>query len=403
MFLVRTGYAEPMTQTIKTNIPLVVVLWVAGLLAATQFGKVAVLYDDLGGFYPGHSISFMVSLVGMVGLIFGTTAGLLVQRLGYRRVLVGALALGALISAIEALFPLYPVMMALRVAEGFSHLGIVVAAPVLIARVTEPRHFGAAMSLWSSVFGVSFALTAWAGGTMVDLLGPHTLFLALAALMALVSLALDQMIPEFDDAPGTDGLTLPSLIAQHRRIYASPRIAAPALGFVFYTSLYVAVLTLMPPQFTPNERIVIATVMPLLSTAISLSLGVWLLSRLSAVSVVQIGFGVAALAGGTVWAFWGSGFEFWAALVLAGALGLVQGASFASVPQLNSSDRDRAHAAGAVAQMGNLGISTGTPILAGMIYLGGIAGLALFIVPLSIGGIVVTAGLARRRARFAAS
>jgi len=392
-----------MTQPIKTNIPLVAVLWVAGLVAAAQFGKIPVLYDDLGGLYPGHSISFMVSVVGLVGLIFGTTAGLLVQRLGYRRVLVGALALGALISAIEALFPLYPVMMALRVAEGFSHLGIVVAAPVLIARVTEPRHFGAAMSLWSSFFGVSFALTAWAGVTMVDLLGPHTLFLAHAAFMALVSLALEQMIPEFDDAPGTDGLTLPSLIAQHWRIYASPRIAAPALGFVFYTALYVAVLTLMPPQFTPSERILIATVMQLLSTAISLSLGVWLLSRLSAVSVVQIGFGVSAVAGVAVWAFWGSGTEFWAALVLAGALGLVQGASFASIPQLNSSDRDRAHGAGAIAQLGNLGTTTGTPVLAGMIYLGGITGLALFIVPLSIGGIVVTAALARRRARFPAS
>jgi len=72
----------------------VMAIWAAGLGAAAQFGKISVLYDVLGATYPGHDgvgIALMVSVVGMVGLIFGTTAGILVTRIGPRRAMLAAL------------------------------------------------------------------------------------------------------------------------------------------------------------------------------------------------------------------------------------------------------------------------------------------------------------------------
>lgn len=388
-----------MTDATRTNVPLVLMLWVAGLGAAAQFGKIAVLYDELGRLYPGAGIGLMVSVVGLVGLIFGATAGLIVQRIGYRRVLVGALALGALMSMMQSTLPGYGLMMATRVVEGFSHLAIVVAGPVLIARVTEPRHFGAAMSLWSSFFGVSFALTAWLGLALVAALGTASLFLAHAALMAAVSLILNAMIPAgriSDPVP----LSLGLLARQHARIYASATIAAPALGFVFYTAMYVALLTLLPTQFTMPERAMVATAMPLISIVVSLTLGVWLLGRMQAVTVVQLGFAAAGISTLILWAVWGNpGAAAVAAVLIAAAMGLVQGASFASIPQLNPSHEERAYAAGAIAQLGNLGTTTGTPILAGLIAAFGITGVHLFVLPLAVGGIVVTWWLANRRQR----
>jgi DHA1 family inner membrane transport protein len=59
-----------------------------------------------------------------------------------------------------------------------------------------------------------------------------------------------------------------------------------------------------------------------------------------------------------------------ACIALAASLGLVQGASFAAVPQLNDKAEDQAQANGAMAQMGNLGNTIGTPIM--------VAGLAVF-------------------------
>ena len=77
---------------------LVLLLWCAGLGAAAQFGKISILYESLRAAYGGNgevALGLVVSIVGMVGLIFGTTAGLLVARIGPRRAIVTALAAGA--------------------------------------------------------------------------------------------------------------------------------------------------------------------------------------------------------------------------------------------------------------------------------------------------------------------
>lgn len=57
----------------------ILALWAAGLGAAAQFGKISIAYQPLGLAYPAEAgvwIGLMVSIVGMVGLIFGTTARL---------------------------------------------------------------------------------------------------------------------------------------------------------------------------------------------------------------------------------------------------------------------------------------------------------------------------------------
>lgn len=93
---------------------LVLLLWCAGLGAAAQFGKISILYEPLRSTYGGHgevALGLVVSIVGMVGLIFGTTAGLLVARIGPRRAIVTALAAGAAMSALQSLFPTYALML----------------------------------------------------------------------------------------------------------------------------------------------------------------------------------------------------------------------------------------------------------------------------------------------------
>jgi len=64
-----------------------------------------------------------------------------------------------------------------------------------------------------------------------------------------------------------------------------------------------------------------------------------------------------------------------------------------------AAERGRSLAAGAVAQLGNLGTTTGTPILAVLIAAFGPAGVVGFAVPLCLGGILVHGLQARRRRR----
>lgn len=376
---------------------LVLLLWCAGLGAAAQFGKISILYETLRTTYGGGgevALGLVVSIVGMVGLIFGTTAGLLVARIGPRRAIVAALAAGAAMSALQALLPPYPLMLASRIVEGASHLAIVVVGPTMIATLAPEHRRPLAMTLWSSFFGVTY--------TILALIGPHAgptgLFLGHAAWMGALAAILALTLP-----PDPRGRALPmdNLLAQHARIYASPRLAAPAMGFCCYTFLYVAVLTLLPPETPATHRALIAAGMPLVSIAVSLTLGVWLLGRMSAVALVQTGYAVAIPGFLILWVFWGQGAGMVAGgFLLSAALGIVQGASFAAIPELNASPDDRARAAGAVAQLGNLGTTTGTPVLAALLANAGPAGLTAAAVTLSALGLAIHAVQKARRAQL---
>ncbi len=149
----------------KSDWLLVLIIWLAGLGAAAQYAKISVIYSQLGDHYAeaGAAFGFSVSLVGFIGIVFGVIAGHLVVGVGYRRALVGGLALGGLLSFFQALLPAFPVFLASRVIEGAAHLAIVVAAPTLIAQVTSEAGRGFALTLWGTFFGVAFAFLAWVG------------------------------------------------------------------------------------------------------------------------------------------------------------------------------------------------------------------------------------------------
>lgn len=379
----------------------VLCIWLVSLGAAAQFGKFAVLFDRIAASYPaqpGPMIGLIVSTVGFVGLIFGTTAGLFVSALGYRRVMVTALLAGAAISGLEALVPPLPVMLALRALEGASHLALVVAAPVLTAQLAAPRFQAAAMTLYSSFFAVSFATLGIVGPRLADWAGLPAVFLAHSAYLAMGAALMAFLLPRDRRAP-MPRLSLHGLLVSHGQVYSNPREAAPAMGFVCYTVTFVAFITLMPQQFLGRpEQTVLATFMPLVSVAVSLTFGVWAMRRVSAVRMVQAGFALTLIFAALLGIAWGqAGLVVLAAFGVAAGLGLVQSASFAAIPQLNADPAARARAAGAIAQLGNLGTTSGTPLLIWLIAQQGATGLVLFLALFSVLGITVHAVQARRR------
>ncbi len=379
----------------------VICIWLVSLGAAAQFGKFAVLFDRVAAAYPGQAapmIGLIVSTVGFAGLIFGTTAGIFISSLGYRRVVIIALVAGATVSAVEALMPPVPVMLVLRALEGVSHLALVVSAPVLTAQLASPRWQAAAMTLYSSFFAVSFAVLGYVGPRLADMAGLPAVYLAHGGYLLAGAAVMALLLPADKRAP-MPRLGARSLMASHIQIYSNPREAAPAFGFVCYTATFVAFLTLMPQQFLGRpEQVILATYMPLVSVLASLTLGVWGLGRVSAVRMVQLGFAVSLVFVGLLWLAWGQATAtVLAAFGVAGALGLVQSASFAAIPQLNPDPAARARAAGAIAQLGNVGTTLGTPILVWLIAQAGVTGLAVFLGVFGCIGIAVHSQQARRR------
>jgi len=343
--------------------PLILALWGAGLGAAMQYAKISVIYDLLGGIYPegGAALGWLVSVVGGIGIVLGVVAAMLVARVRYRRALLAALWLGVLVSLGQALLPPLPVMLGLRVIEGISHLAIVVAAPTLIAQIATDHQRGLALTLWGTFFGVAFAVMAWGGLPFARAAGIPALFAAHAAYMAGFALYLAprlRTLPEEGDIPA---FSLTTILNTHKAIYTSPRIAAPAAGWLFYTFCFVSILTVLPPYLDATVRALVMGAMPLVSIAVSMTLGVVLLRYISAVNVVIAGFAASALC--MVW-LWAVPAAVFACLALAAAMGLIQGASFAAVPQLNTGAQAQTQANGAMAQMGNLGNTLGTPVMA---------------------------------------
>ncbi|MEM9106122.1 MAG: MFS transporter [Pseudomonadota bacterium] len=381
----------------KTRFGLVLLLWAAGLCAAAQFAKFSVAFPAIRQFYPdaGTSLGFLVSILSFMGIVFGTTAGLIIARIGFRRLLLYALVLGAAVSAYQATLPGFAPMLASRVVEGLSHLVIVVAAPTLIAQVSELRHRAMTLTLWGTFFGVAFSIVAWFGLPLVSRHGLHVLFLVHAVIMAGVALVLYFQLPRLiNTQPNQLVPGFWELIRRHVEIYSSPHMSAPALGWLFYTLTFVSSLTLLPDLVQPQDRALVTGAMPLASVVSSLSVGLLLLRRFEAVQVVMIGFAVAMV---VILLLALDPDNALLCIALFGALGLVQGASFAAVPQLNDRPRTQAYANGALAQTGNLGNTCGTPLLLAILVSLGFGGAIIFLLLSFALGIVIHLVLRRMR------
>jgi predicted MFS family arabinose efflux permease len=383
--------------TSRTRWGLVLLLYAAGLGAAAQYGKVSVVFDRLPGVWPeaGASLGFALSLVGFVGILLGVTAGIVVAKVRYRRAMLWALAAGSVISVYQATLPSLPLFLVSRVLEGMSHLAIVVAAPTLIAQLSAPKDRGLTLTLWGTFFGVAFTILVWGGLPFADVFGLSGLFLAHGVYLAVCAVILFLVLPRVQaDQPDGD-LSIAGILRQHGVIYRSPRMSAPALAWLSYTFTYVSLLTLLPPFIAPDLRALVVGAMPLLGIVSSLTLGVYLLRRMSAVHVMMWGFAFASVAALAL-VFAPGNVALCLALAL--ALGLVQGAGFAAVPELNASLQDRAQANGALAQTGNIGNTLGPPMLLAVVTMAGYPAMMMAAAAVLALGILGQKALARRRA-----
>lgn len=61
----------------RTRWGLIALIFFGGLLAAAQFGKISLTLPQMAQTFdrPVAAVAFLVSLVGMIGLVFGAMAG----------------------------------------------------------------------------------------------------------------------------------------------------------------------------------------------------------------------------------------------------------------------------------------------------------------------------------------
>ncbi|RDL42614.1 MFS transporter [Marinomonas piezotolerans] len=371
----------------------VLILWLAGVSAAMQFAKFSISYNGLLDFYQaGPTLTgAAISLVGVVGLIFGVTAGMLAGRIGYRKVLIGALVLGAALSFTQSLLPSFELILITRLLEGFSQLGVVVAAPTMIAKLSAPQHRSITMGLWGTFFGVAFAISGFAGKSILNqynlsgLYLAHGLFIASMAVILLLLLKNDES--RYGDTPEKDGVGYFKKLGQ---IYSTPRTVLPGIVFLFYTCTLVSLLTYIP-NFIASEslRTSMQVILPLMSTAgtfIAGALSQYLMRPQRVAQLAYLGLAAGAL---LLSQFKESSLLFTiivSQMVL--CAGLIPGAALSMIPKLARNSQEQANGYGLLAQMGNLGATIGPPSFATVIALFGIYGLVgLVLVICTLGSI----------------
>ncbi len=340
---------------------LIFLLWCVGLLAGGQFSKVAVPISEFSEVYNRSEaqIAWLLTLVSLMGAFFGLVAGLIAARMGMRTVLLISLVLGGGLSFLQSTLPSFSVLAFSRIIEGVSHLGLAVAAPTLIAQIANDHWRGAAMALWSTFFGVAFALTAWFGIPFVEHFGISSLFQTHGAFMLGFAFILALMLPTSQNVrPNTLGNPIKRLILDAQQAYQTPSVLWPGISWLFYTLTFLSLLTLLPQQMDLSQRSEAATVLSLVGIAISLTLVPIALRFLQATTLVIVGF---ALAGTSIVLTTGQNLPLISVAIFA-ALGVIQGGTFASVSQLNKSIQNRALGFGIMAQTGNLGNLLGTPV-----------------------------------------
>jgi MFS transporter, DHA1 family, inner membrane transport protein len=350
----------------KQPITEIVLLWAAGLAAAGQFAKIAVPFPEVAALYF-QSVAlegWLLSSISLVGAILGLSASTSIAKFGSERTLLAGMLIGGAISLLQSTGINFSWMLVSRVFEGVSHIMVVVAAPTLIARLAATHLQGPAMALWSTFFGVSFAVTALAGMPLVQAYGPYALFLAhgvftlaITAMLKVVLSDQSKALASSESSTGGHNLTIGRA---YIRAFSSSGIAAPGVGWFFYTLTFVALLAVLPTLLQADLRQPIAAIMPLLGITVSLLIAPLLLHSQSGSTVAAIGFFAALLSI--------SGLIFdvplaFIALSIFASFGLVQSGSFAAVPEFNRSEEDRALAYGLIAQAGNTGNLVGTPVL----------------------------------------
>ena len=384
----------------------IALLWLCGLAAAMQFAKVSLGFDGLLAFYAvtPAQLGWSLSIVGMSGLLFGVTAGLFAHAVGFRRLLLMGLGLGAMLSLLQTLMLPYPLFFITRLLEGVSHLVIIVIAPILITANSAPQHRSITIGVWSTFFGAAFALTSLCAPVVLAHFGVQGLLVAQAMFISMMWLLVWLTLKTDGHEQAVHHLPkVSTLFRQNIEVYRQFKAILPGLSFMCYTATSVSLMTFIP-NFVGDDRDWLAPLLPVLSIMGTFSAG-WLAQSLIPPFRLLAGAFIGVAAAGVLF-FIGvqSGGEVSTiALVLMFLGGLSGGASFALIPFLSHEKGFQVRANGALAQLANVGSTIGPPLFAGAISHFGAQGLAFPLVCFAVLGACVVVCAVRYLHRHAQS
>ncbi|MEN9627028.1 MAG: hypothetical protein RJA10_254 [Pseudomonadota bacterium] len=366
--------AHPLVQVEATDARrdrAALVVIAAGVCAALHVGKLPPAIPALQAAL-GLSLvqaGFLLSLVQLAGMCAGVAFGVLADGIGLRRSLLTGLGVLALASAAGGLATGPAMLMALRAAEGFGFLLVVLPAPGLVRRLVPPHRLARAMGLWGAYMPVATALALLAGPLVIEAAGWRAWWWALAAVSAGMILVVRQAVPAAEVQPGA--ASAQPWTGRLRQTLAAPGPWLLALTFACYSGQWLAVVGFLPTVY--RQAGVDAALTGLL-TALAAAANIVgnvgsgrLLHRgVSPQALLRIGFVTMVLASAVAFAPLGQPavLRYAAVLLFSAVGGLIPGTLFALVARLSPSEHTLSSTVGWMQQWSALGQFAGPPAVA---------------------------------------
>jgi MFS transporter, DHA1 family, inner membrane transport protein len=377
----------------RTPWPAIALLYLAGALAALQYAKVPLMLPGLLLQTPMNPVqqAVVLSIVGMVGAIAGTFAGVVCQVVGLRRTLVLGLAVGTVGALLPLVASAYPMLLVARAIESVAHMAIVVAVPTLMLSLCSPTDRPRVMAIWSCYFTVTFISAALVAPAVLHAAGWQGMAVLHAVLMAVVGL-LYWRLPLADAWLGArQRLSAQDILKGQVRLLSQGKLLTIPATFFGYTLLFVALVSVLPRWLasTPGQTTQLAMALPCASlvgtllSMVALSKGIagYRIVAWSALCIVLIGVSLVLLpAQGLA--------TLGMVIVTFVLLGTLPAGVISSIPALfTPGDPDITLVNGGLVQFGNLGNFVGSPILAALLVQFGWASVGAYLLA---GGLIVS-------------
>ncbi|WP_245742199.1 MFS transporter [Natrinema salaciae] len=245
--------------------------------------------------------SLLVSTYFLVGIVLSPFIGVLADRIGRKRVLVGGLLAFGLLGGAMAIAPTFEVLLALRIAQGTAAAAIFITTVTIVGDAFDGVQRNAVLGANVAVLSATAALFPVVGGLLVGISwnAPFLAYLVAIPIAAFTQVALDEPHRTGDVDGG-------SYLVDAARTVLTPAIAALfAVAFLTEFLLFGVIFTAMPfvlaTAFTPVLIGVVILISETASMLVALSSG-RLARYLSNEWLIAAGFGCYAAGFAAAWA-----------------------------------------------------------------------------------------------------
>lgn len=357
----------------------------AGMMAAGHIGKLPAALPTIRGELGLDLVTagWIVSIFNATSVALGMLMGMFADRLGHRRVILASLMMQSIGSLWGAVAGGGLELLAARFAEGIGFVGVVVAAPSIIAHAAQPRDRRLALGLWGAFMPAGLAAILLLAPAILVPFGWRPLWMVVAGATAVWAVLTWLMLRRYDprgrrEQAASSTCDSSSWKQDLRLTIAQPGLWLLAASFAFYTMQWMALMVWLPTFLVEQRGASVAlaaqlTVVVVLVNVIGNLLGGWLLQHgrrrwqlLTFVGVLSIfcGFGIFTDA-------LPDGLRYVLCIVFSGLAGMLPAVVMSGAPAFTPTPRQIGAANGLLVQGSNLGQLLGPPAVATAVAIAG--------------------------------